>query len=131
VRQQTSIKTLEIRRQALLKELAGVGPLVQGSFYERAIKCGKPNCRCARGEPHSACVLTKKVRGKTATTHVPRDLQREVQAWAQEYKRVKDLIKAISDLSEQIIRIHVRVSRAAARNRSRAKSTPRRSTPGC
>ena len=115
-----SVKTLTIRRQALLKRLADVGPLVQGSFCTRKVKCGKPGCRCAEGEPHEACVLTKKVRGRTVTTHVPRDLRDEVGAWAEEHKRVKALLKEISDLSDRIIRIHVRTSRGAAQNRSRA-----------
>lgn len=122
-----SVNTLETRRTALLKQLAEVGPFVQGSFCTRAVKCGKPGCRCAEGRPHEACVLTKKVRGKTKTTHVPRDLHDEVQAWANQYKRLKALMKEISDVSEQIIRIHVRTSRAAARNRARvSRMQPKR-----
>ena len=116
-----SIKNLTARRQALLKQL--VGPFIQSSFCTRKVKCGKPGCRCADGEPHEACVLTRKVRGKTVTTHVPRDLRDEVREWAEEHKRVKKLLKEISDLSERIIRIYVRTNRAAARNRSRANRT--------
>jgi len=123
-----STKTLEIRRQALLKQLADVGPFIQGSFCTRKVKCGKPGCRCSEGFPHEACVLTKKVRGKTKTTHVPRDLRDEVQAWADQYKRVKALMKEISDVSEQIIRIHVQTSRAVARNCARASRMQPRST---
>ena len=126
-----SVETLTIRRQALLKRLADVGPLVQGSFCTRKVKCGKPGCRCAEGEPHEACVLTRKVRGKTVTTHVPRDLRDEVRAWAEEHKRVKALLKEISALSERIIRIHVRTSRAVARNRDRANRTRPKCTGTC
>ncbi|NQU42414.1 hypothetical protein HQ520_03960 [bacterium] len=126
-----SVETLTIRRQALLKRLADVGPLVQGSFCTRKVKCGKPGCRCAEGEPHEACVLTRKARGRTATTHVPRDLRDEVRAWAEEHKRVKALLKEISDLSERIIRIHVRTSRGVARNRARANRTRPKSTGTC
>jgi len=126
--QNVSVNTLRARREALLKKLAEVGPFVQGSFCRRAIKCGKPGCRCASGEPHEAYVLTRKVRGKTVTTHVPRDLRKEVESWAQQYKQLKQLIKQISDLSERIIRIHVPTSRAAARNRARASRTQLGST---
>lgn len=126
-----SINVLKTRRAALLKQLAEVGPFIQGSFCTRNIKCGKPGCRCAKGEPHKACVLTKKVRGKTSTTHVPRDLRDEVEAWANEYKRVKELMKQVSDLSDQIIRIHVRTSRAAARNRALASQMRPKSTEAC
>lgn len=117
----TSINTLKVRRDAKLKQLAQVGPFVQGSLYLKQIRCGVPSCKCARGEPHQAHVLTGKVRGKTKTTHVPRDLHEEVAQWVAESKRIKKLVKEISALSEQIIRMHVSTSRAVARNRNRAK----------
>jgi len=126
-----SIATLESRRGALLKRLAEVGPLVQGSYCTVKVKCGKPGCRCSRGEPHQACVLTRKVRGKTVTTHVPRDLRSEVEAWARQYRQIMKLVKDISALSERIIRIHVRTSRAVAQNRSRLSPTRSKSSGGC
>jgi len=126
-----SVKTLETRRSALLERLAGIGPLVQGSYCTVKVKCGKPGCRCSRGEPHQACVLTRKVRGRTVTTHVPRDLRSEVEAWAQQYRQVMKLVKDISALSERIIRIHVQTSRAVARNRGRLSPTRSKSSGGC
>lgn len=128
----TSIKTLTTRREALLKQLSEVGSFIQGSFCHKRIKCGKPSCRCARGEPHDACVLTNKIRGKTVTTHVPRELCDEVRAWTREYKRLKRLMNEISQLNDRIIRIHVPASRAAAVNRKRAlASVPPTPMPGC
>ena len=130
--EQTSIKTLTARRDALLKQLASVGPFIQGSFCHKKITCGKPGCRCARGETHDSYVLTNKVRGKTKTTHVPRDLGDEVRAWTQQYKRLKQLMHEISALNERIVRMHVPASRAAAANRKRAsKSVPPTPTSGC
>jgi len=126
-----SIATLESRRGALLKRLAEVGPLVQGSYCTVKVKCGKPGCRCSRGEPHQACVLTRKVRGKTVTTHIPRDLRSEVEAWARQYRQIMKLVKDISALSDRIIRIHVPASRAAARNRSRLSPTPSKPSGEC
>lgn len=126
-----SIATLQVQREALLKRLARIGPLVQGSYCTVKVKCGKPGCRCSRGEPHQACVLTRKVRGKTVTTHVPRDLRSEVEAWAGQYRQVMKLIRDISALSERIIRMHVRTSRAVGRNRARLGPTRSKSTAEC
>jgi hypothetical protein len=126
-----SVATLESRRNAMLKRLAETGPLVQGSYCTVKVKCGKPGCRCCRGEPHQACVLTRKVRGRTVTTHVPRDLRNEVEAWTQQYRQIMKLVRDISALSERIIRIHVRTSRAATRNRSRLSPTPSKPSDGC
>ena len=126
-----SVGTLESRREALLKRLARVGPLVQGSYCTRKVRCGKAGCRCSRGESHEACVLTRKVRGRTVTTHVPRDLRSEVETWSREYRRVMKLLKDISALSERIIRMHVPTSRAVARNRGRLSPTPSKSSGEC
>jgi hypothetical protein len=129
---QTSLKTLTARRDALLKQLTQVGPFIQGSFCLKRIKCGKPTCRCARGETHDTYVLTNKVRGKTVTTHVPRELCDEVRAWTQQYKRLKQLMAAISKLNDRLVRTHVRASRAAAANQKRARtSAPPTPTSGC
>lgn len=116
-----SIKMLKTRRDAKLRQLADAGPFVQGSLYRKQVRCGSPNCKCARGEPHEAHVLTGKVGGKTRTIHVPLDLREEVGLWVKECRRVKKLIKEISELGEQIIRTHVKASRAAARNRESAE----------
>ncbi len=122
--EQLSTKELAARRKTLLKELAQTGPFVQGSLCKVRIKCGNPRCKCARGDRHEAYVLSKKVRGKTVTTHIPRDLLDEVKSWAEEQKRIKELMREISDLSERIIRIHVKEgrSRNAGGNRGRRRA---------
>jgi len=109
--EQVSTEELKARRSVLLQELAETGPFVQGSLCKVRVKCGKPGCKCAEGDRHEAHVLSKTVRGKTVTTHIPRDLLDEVKSWAAEQKRIKKLTRAISELSEQIIRGHVKQRR--------------------
>jgi len=125
---QLSTKTLKDRRKVLLQELAKIKPFVQGSLCRTRIKCGNPRCKCAQGERHEAYVLSKKVRGKTVTTHIPRDLLDEVKSWAEEQKRMKKLMSEISNLSDQIIRIHVKERRSQkAKQRSAPSSVKKNS----
>jgi excinuclease UvrABC ATPase subunit len=112
----------QTRREAKLKQLALAKPLVAASLCRVARRCGHPNCKCARGEPHTAHVLTYKVKGKTKTVHVPKDMVEEVTQWVEEHKRIKKLLREISDLSLTIIRRHVPVSRAVGRNSRRSQS---------
>lgn len=105
----------ETKREAQLKQLRQVGPLVAASLCQRAVRCGNPQCRCARGEKHSSWCLTFKRQGKTRTVHVPRDLIEEVRQWVKEYQRTKQIVAQISDQSVEIIRRYVRAQRAAAR----------------
>lgn len=123
MREQLSIGVLRSRRDARMKELARVGPVLQGSLTQRSITCGNPNCRCASGDKHTAYQLTKKVRGTTKTLHVPVDLVEDVQAWVEEHRRVKALLKEISELNEQIVRCYVTTKRARKRNPEAAEAS--------
>ena len=105
----------EVRREAELRQLRTMGPVVAASLCERRVRCGNLHCKCARGEKHSSWCLTFKHKGRTRTVHVPRALLQEVAQWAKEYQRAKRLLRAISYQSMQIIQSHVRAQRAAAR----------------
>jgi uncharacterized protein DUF6788 len=61
--------------------------MVQGSFYLLRRKCGKPNCRCARGQLHPAYVLTRSEAGKDRLYPVPKEQRAEVRKRAAEYRR--------------------------------------------
>ncbi len=126
-----SIGVLRVRRDAKVKELANAKPMIEGSLCKVGTRCGNPNCRCARGEKHTAHILTRKIAGKTKTNYVPVGMLEEVQAWVDEHRRIKGLMKKISRLNEQILRAHVPTSRAVARNRDLASRTRAKCTGPC
>jgi hypothetical protein len=70
-----------------LRRLQRSDPMVQGSFYLLRRKCGKPNCRCATGQLHAACVLTRSEQGKDRLYMVPKEQRGQVRKWAAEYRR--------------------------------------------
>ena len=105
----------ETRREAKVRQLQQVGPLVAASLCRRAVRCGNPHCRCATGVKHTSWCLTFKHQGRTRTVHVPRDLVEEVRRWVKEYQRTKQIVAQISYQSLQIIRRYVPAQRAAAR----------------
>lgn len=107
----------ETRREAKLKQLARCQPFVAASLCQVKRRCGNPRCKCARGLPHQAFVLTYKVKGKTRTVHVPKDLLEDVKQWVKEHQRIRNLVREVSKDSLAIIHHHVPASRAAARNR--------------
>jgi hypothetical protein len=116
-----SIGVLKTRRNAKLKKLAEVGPILQGSITTVGVKCGNPDCKCARGEKHTSNILTKKVNGKTKSVYVPADMLEEAKQWTQEYKKVKELMKEISNYNEQILKKYVKTKKAKNRNLAAAK----------
>jgi len=120
----TSTSELEAQRAVLLRQLRQAGPLVEGSIAMVPRKCGSKSCPCAQGEPkHQAMILCKKVEGRSVATYVPKDLWDQAREWNRQHKKIKRVIKDISDIDEQIIRNYVSDKRAAARVRKSLKAT--------
>ena len=92
----------ETRREAILRQIADIGPFIEGTL----VKLPRKDCR------HVAHRLTFKVKGKTRAVYVPLDRVKEVEAWLREYKRLKTLIRAVTRASLGDLRNHVRARRA-------------------
>ena len=80
----------------ILEKIRALGPAVHGSLVETQRTCGKPGCRCARGEPHTAFYLSRRVEGKTRLEHVSRDKVLLVRQWRKEHERLLSLVEALT-----------------------------------
>lgn len=47
------------------------GPVIAGSYLTPSVRCGKPSCKCSRGELHSSGVLRSSDQGVASNTYVP------------------------------------------------------------
>ena len=70
-----------------LRRLQRSNPMVQGSFYLLRRKCGKPNCRCARGQLHGSYVVTRSEQGKDRLYTVAKDQRARIRQQTAEYRR--------------------------------------------
>jgi hypothetical protein len=103
-RQHTNLRRMLASR---LKRLASGKPLVQASLAAVYRVCGTPSCRCHRGFKHRAYQLTYADRGRRQAVYVPVDCVEEVRAWIEEYRRIKRLLREISELTLELLRSHV------------------------
>jgi len=71
----------------LLRTMTSQGPLTPGSFYLLRRKCGKPACRCARGQLHAVWVLTRSEAGRHKLYTVPADQRARVRQLATAWRR--------------------------------------------
>lgn len=98
-----SMKDLELEsRGRLIRSLLGLREMLPGSFVERRRKCGKPNCRCASGDPdqlHAEFLLSFLFQGKPRTFHIPAELVEEVRSRVQLHKRFQQAETAICDIN--------------------------------
>ena len=70
-----------------LRTLQRDAPMVQGSLYLLRRKCGKPNCRCARGQLHTTWVLTRSEAGRSRLYAVRPEQRSRLRPLAREYRR--------------------------------------------
>lgn len=62
-------------------------PVLRGSLIRLRRKCGKPNCHCAHGQPHSSPALSYSLRGQTKLLTLPPALVPKVRAALQRYQQ--------------------------------------------
>jgi DNA-binding transcriptional ArsR family regulator len=107
----------QAKRQAALERLGLERPVLAGSLNEvrRTDKNGRTT---------TYWLLTSKEAGKTKSVYVPKDLVKEVRSWIRNYRKLKNQIARVSDLSVAVIRGHVRDARdAAAKPRPEKRNT--------
>lgn len=104
-----STLALRHRREGLLKllpPLPEVREILRGSLSERFLTCGKPDCRCARGERHGPVwylSVSLDQSQRTGTT-VPSQQLEQVRRGIASYHRVKEQLEQISDINRELLR---------------------------
>jgi hypothetical protein len=84
--------------------------VLPGSLITLSRRCGKPNCRCARGEPHETPALSYSVAGRTKMlTLVPDEVPAVAEAVARYRKAVNDLeAEARAELDALVAKVAAR-----------------------
>lgn len=94
------------RRAELSKTLPPLEEVLRGSLLEREIRCGKPNCRCAKGPGHPLrCVTASFPGGRTQQVTVPREWTARVQRWLENYRRYWKAIEEVSAINRRLLQL--------------------------
>jgi len=74
---------------------------IRGSFYYLRNKCGKKNCKCAKGEKHISLYIQKnlkgKGKGKIKKALIPKRRWEDVKEMNKRYKEILNLLEEVSD----------------------------------
>jgi len=72
-------------------------PILAGSLVKQYVNCGKPGCRCQRGQKHGPLFyLYWKEQGRSRSLYVPREKVVEMRRQIQNYRRAqKELAKRV------------------------------------
>ena len=80
-----------------LAKLLHQKPFLIGSLVSMPRLCGKPNCKCARGELHRGLYLALRVGTKRQMIHVPQTLEEKVRQWIGTYQEIWQLMEQTSE----------------------------------
>lgn len=76
---------------------------VRGTLVLREVTCGKPGCRCSRGQKHVGLYLICSQNGKYSQVYVPKHWEGRVREWLKEYRTARDLLEKLSRICRQKI----------------------------
>ena len=117
-----SALALQRRRQGLAKRLPPLEEILRGTLLERCVTCGKPNCKCARGERHGPAWylnVTLDQAHRTSET-VPAEQVERVRKWIDNFHQVRDNLEKISDINRELLRRQKRSNNKRGAGRTRA-----------
>lgn len=72
--------------------------MLRGTLLQRKRVCGKPSCRCTRGQKHESLYLVISEAGRTRQLYVPKEWEATVRQWVQGYRQAQELLEEISRL---------------------------------
>lgn len=84
-------------RSQLTQLVSSVG-LVRASLNPRDKLCGKPTCRCTRGEKHRSLYLLRSEDAKRRQLFIPRSLESQACEWVEAYQHLRDLVDELSQI---------------------------------
>ena len=94
----TKMSPQERRFRSALAKLISERGVLRGTLVHRERKCGRPNCKCTRGEKHKGIYLAASENGRRRQLHIPKDWEETVEQWVASYQEVRGLLERISRL---------------------------------
>jgi len=97
-------------------------PMLRAGLVSMARTCGKPSCKCAKGEKHVSLYVSLKVGRSRKMVYVPPDLEQTVRLWAENYREAAALWeKMLQEYLERLLKKKAQLQQnTPARRRSSA-----------
>jgi len=109
----------ERHARSRLAQLISQEPFLRGSLVERARTCGKPTCRCQKGQLHRSLYLACRHQGRRALLYVPRPLEETARLWVANGRRLRQQLQDLHQLQlDQLLRRKQELSRQRARTKA-------------
>lgn len=113
------LKKLEAEFDRLRKDLCNISYFKKGSISRCYQTCGNKSCRCYNDKEyrHGPYFLwTSKENNKSKSILVPELMVKEALGYIEDYKKLKQLIKRMEEVSEEIFKIRIREYKTKTKN---------------
>ena len=100
-----SLLTLANEIRQIVEPFLSDKPVIKGSVYELKTKCGKPGCKCAKGQLHHRMVLSASEKGKTKLRAIPRGFLVEVQNKVRCYQELRRVRVRLIEVHKKIVQV--------------------------
>ena len=91
--------------EGLVKPIFSDLPVIKGTVYELKRKCGKPGCKCARGELHTRMVVSASEGGKTRLQVIPHGSLVEVQTKVRRYQELRRVRARLGEIYRKMLKV--------------------------
>lgn len=105
------LRRLVVELGGSIEAVFGRGPLVKGTVYEMARKCGKPSCACSRGELHRSTVLSWSNKGKTRLMSIPPERLVELRGKSEEYRHLRGARAEVAAIGKKMLAVIDQIER--------------------
>ena len=99
----TKLNDTQTKIQQLFHDFQARQPLLPGSLYTLKRRCGKPNCRCAKGQLHASTVLSYRGEQKPQTITPPAGQIDTLKKMTDEYRRFRKARAQLVRLQRQML----------------------------
>lgn len=94
----------ERRRRWRLAQIAHTLRFLRGTLSLRNVRCGKPRCRCARGQFHACLYVVQSHEGKPRQVYVPKEWEERIRQAVQNHQEMQRLMEELSELEWKRLR---------------------------
>ena len=97
----SSLSAGERQGRSRLTQILSGQRFLRGTLAPRLRRCGKPDCRCARGELHASLYLVQSQGGKPRQVFVPKEWEARIRQSVQGYQEIQQLLEELSEIEWQ------------------------------
>lgn len=88
-------------RRSRLTQIVSSQRFLRGTLAPRQRQCGKPNCRCARGQLHRSLYLVQSHDGQPRQVFVPKEWEERIRQSVRGYQEIQQLLEELSEIEWQ------------------------------